>query len=106
MPICTNILKGVQGWAGKLFSKTKKKNITKKEKDMKHAILLPTETTLCGLPSNDKRAGWIFNSIGMKLRKGQQYSLFQESVSCPSCLYAGKELIDETCPTCHGTIEE
>ena len=54
---------------------------------MKHAVVLPTETTLCGIhPVTEAHAGWVFTETGMRLREGQQYNLFLNSVDCAECL--------------------
>jgi hypothetical protein len=71
---------------------------------MKHAAVIPTEKTLCGQPSFDKVAGYIFTEEGMKLRSGQQYSLFKDSVDCEGCLEAGKALVEDRCDTCGNII--
>jgi hypothetical protein len=75
---------------------------------MKHAVILPTGKTLCGLDSSTQPAGWVFTEEGMKLRKGQQYSLFKDSVSCEKCVKIAKTtLLDETCEECgQATPEE
>lgn len=67
---------------------------------MKHCVILPTEKSLCGLLSHTLHAGYIFTEVNMKLRKGQQYNLFRDSVDCPECLEVGKTLIDNTCSSC------
>jgi len=67
---------------------------------MKHGIILPTEKSLCDLPSNELNGGYIFTEVGMRLRKGQQYNLFRDSVDCPNCLEVGKTLVDDICTSC------
>jgi hypothetical protein len=67
---------------------------------MKHAVVLPTGLTLCGLPSNESKAAWVFSEEGMLLKKGSQSSLFEETVTCEECKEKGKSLIDDTCPVC------
>jgi hypothetical protein len=70
---------------------------------MKYAAYLPEDKTLCGLPLPQK-VSWGFiearDKQGMRINKGQQYSLFKESVTCPQCLELGKELVDDICPYC------
>jgi hypothetical protein len=70
---------------------------------MKHASYLPENKTLCGLPL-PQSVGWGFVELGMRLRKGQQYSLFEESVDCPQCLEVSKTLVDDVCSCC-GSIK-
>ena len=63
-----------------------------------HAVILPTETSLCDIhPIKDIRSGWIFTEEGMKLNKGQQYSLFKNTVTCKKCLEIGKNLVEVNC---------
>lgn len=70
----------------------------------KHAVVLPTETTLCGIHLLlDAHAGWVFTEKDMRLRKGQQYNLFCDSVNCVECLKASKTLVDNICSSC-GTV--
>jgi hypothetical protein len=64
-----------------------------------HASFLPDDKTLCGLPL-PQPVGWGFTELDMRLRKGQQYSLFKESVDCPECLEASKMFVDDICPCC------
>lgn len=67
---------------------------------IKHAVVLPTETSLCGIhPTKDIVSGWLFTNTGMRLHKGQQYSLFKDSVTYKECLDASKNLVDVVC-TC------
>ena len=74
---------------------------------MKHAAYLPEDKILCGLLLPQK-VGWGFteprDKPGMRIRRGQQYSFFRESVTCPQCLEMGKELVDDTCPTCGAPV--
>jgi hypothetical protein len=73
---------------------------------MKHAVILPTGRTLCGLDSLTAPSGWVFVEEGMRLKKGQQYSLFRESVSCEECLRITKDtLLLETCGECGQPLE-
>jgi hypothetical protein len=68
---------------------------------VKHAVILPTEISLCGIsPTKGITGGWLFTETEMRLRKGQQYSLFKDSVTCKKCLDVGKELVDVVC-TCN-----
>lgn len=67
---------------------------------MKHCVVLPTEKSLCGLPSHEIKSGYIFTEIDMRLRKGQQYNLFRDSVDCPECLVVSKTLVDDICVSC------
>ena len=67
---------------------------------MKHCVVLPTEKSLCGLPSHELVGGYVFTEEGMKLRKGQQYNLFRDSVDCPDCLEVGKTIVDDICTSC------
>ena len=74
-----------------------------KEIIRKHSSYLPEGKTLCGLPLPQK-VSWGFvddrDKPGMRIRKGQQCSLFKESVTCSQCLELGKELVDDVCSIC------
>jgi hypothetical protein len=80
----------------------------KKEIFMKHCAYLPEDKTLCVLPL-PQRVGWSFvegrDKPNMRLRKGQQYSLFKNSVTCPECLEFGKFLMDNICSSCGTKLE-
>jgi len=71
---------------------------------MKHAIDLTTEKSLCGLPCGDLKGGWIFTEPDMRLRKGQQYNLFRDTVDCPDCVETSKTLVDDICPSCGSIV--
>jgi len=72
---------------------------------MKHGVVLPTEKSLCGLPSHELQGGYIFTEVDMRLRKGQQYNIFRDSVECPDCLEVGKTLVDNICSSCGTKLE-
>jgi hypothetical protein len=68
---------------------------------MRHATILPAGKTVCGLDPSTVPSGWVFTEQAMKLRKGQQYSLYRSSMSCEECLRIAKgTLIAETCGEC------
>lgn len=72
---------------------------------MKHCVVLPTEKSLCGLPSHGLHGGYIFTEVDMRLRKGPQYNLFHDSVDCIECLEVGKTLVDNICSSCGTKLE-
>ena len=64
-----------------------------------HGVILPNEKTLCGLPSVNEKAGWVFTEEGQKFN-GAQYNLFRDIVTCEECLEIAKTLRDSSCPEC------
>ena len=66
-----------------------------------HAGCLTSEKTLCGLVTSSNKCGWVFTEEGMKLDKGQMYSLFKEKVSCGGCLkIAAETRLKDVCEEC------
>jgi hypothetical protein len=52
---------------------------------MTHAGMLPNGLTLCGLPTNENKCGWVFTKEGMIVESGQMLSLYKDRVSCKIC---------------------
>lgn len=65
-----------------------------------HGVVLSNKKTLCGLPSTNEKAGWIFTDEKNMKFSGAQYNLFRDIVTCEGCLEIVKTLRDLSCPEC------